>query len=423
MLEIIKWLAIIVELLFVILFIFRLLYHTIFVVRKSNKKNIAEKEKKQETHQAGKQELNLVQKENKFLMLLPAHNEEKVIGNLIDSLKKLNYPKDKYEICLISDNSTDKTAQIGKEKQISVYERNDLTTKTKGAALKWFFKEIAPKKTYDAVAIIDADNIVEKDFLKYMNLKLNEGYNVVQGYRNIKNPTDNWISGGYAIFYWNQNKNENRLRASKGLSANLNGTGFIVSKKLVEKGWNTNTITEDIEFTIINRINGEKIGFEERAVVYDEQPTGFVQSIYQRERWTLGHFECFSKLWKVAIKKFIQTRKIDNLDIIVYMYTQIFSKYVYFLVLNTIILLLLGVLDLKILLMSFAIIAPIFSIYLIINSIDVVKSERGDLKGMEIAIITTPIFYLTWAIVGMKAVFCPNKNWVKIEHGKGKKNG
>lgn len=61
----------------------------------------------------------LVNKNHKFMAIIPAHNEEAVVGNLVESLKNQDYPKDLYDIYVIADNCTDNTAKIAREKVLS----------------------------------------------------------------------------------------------------------------------------------------------------------------------------------------------------------------------------------------------------------------------------------------------------------------
>ena len=74
----------------------------------------------------------LIDKNHKFMAIIPAHNEEAVVGNLVESLKNQDYPKDLYDIYVIADNCTDNTAKIAREKGAIVYERFDSEKKTKG---------------------------------------------------------------------------------------------------------------------------------------------------------------------------------------------------------------------------------------------------------------------------------------------------
>lgn len=244
----------------------------------------------------------LMNKKHRFIIALPANNEETVIGNLIKSLKMQDYDKDLFDIYVIADNCTDNTAKIARENGAIVYERFDETKKTKGYALNWFLSKMKVKKDdYDALLVFDADNIVDKNFLNVMNKKLCQGEVLVQGYRDIKNPTDTWVSGGYAIFYWTMNRLYHLARYNMGLSPLINGTAFMVKwDMLIDEGWNTKTLTEDIEFALINISKGVKLGWAKDAIVYDEQPLTFKQSWKQRERWSVRT----SSMCKWVFKRF-----------------------------------------------------------------------------------------------------------------------
>ena len=169
--------------------------------------------------------------------------------------------------------------------------------KTKGYALDWFLQQkIKENAPYDAFFVFDADNIVDPNFIKSMNVKLCQGEDVVQGYRDIKNPTDNWITSGYALFYWTMHKFYHLARYNLGLSPLLNGTGFMVRFDVIKpEGWVTKTLTEDIEFSLKRIIKGKRLGWAVDAIVYDEQPLGFKQSWKQRTRWTVGHIQCIKE--------------------------------------------------------------------------------------------------------------------------------
>lgn len=231
----------------------------------------------------------LTDKKHRFIIALPANNEEGVIGNLIKSLQMQDYDKSLYDIYVIADNCTDGTANVARENGAIVYERFDEDKKTKGYALNWFLDKMKDKKDdYDALLVFDADNVVDKNFLNVMNKKLCQGEVLAQGYRDIKNPTDTWVSGGYAIFYWTMNRLYHLARYNMGLSPLINGTAFMVKWDiLIDEGWNTKTLTEDIEFALINISKGVKLGWAKDAIVYDEQPLTFKQSWKQRERWSV----------------------------------------------------------------------------------------------------------------------------------------
>ena len=262
--------------------------------------------------------------DHKFLAIIPAYNEEAVVGNLIESLKQQDYPKDKYEIYVIADNCTDNTEQIARDLGAKVFVRKetDPKLKNKGAALRKFFNYILndKKSDYDAFCIFDSDNIVDPNFFKVMNKHLNQGEDVVQGYRDIKNPDDNWITAGYAIFYWMMNRFYHLARYNAGLSPLINGTGFMVRMDVIrETGWQTDTLTEDIEFSLKRIISGNKLGWAVDAVVYDEQPVDFKASWNQRTRWTMGHIQCLKEYTKPLSDAAIEKRTLMNFDGLLYM--------------------------------------------------------------------------------------------------------
>ena len=82
----------------------------------------------------------LTDKKHRFIIALPANNEESVIGNLIKSLKMQDYDKSLFDIYVIADNCTDKTAEVARENGVIVYERFDETKKTKGICIKLVFR-------------------------------------------------------------------------------------------------------------------------------------------------------------------------------------------------------------------------------------------------------------------------------------------
>ncbi len=77
-----------------------------------------------------------------FALIVAAHNEEIVIDGIVESLKALDYPKELYDIFVVADNCTDKTAKKAREKGAIVYERFNKDKKGKGYALEWMFNKL-----------------------------------------------------------------------------------------------------------------------------------------------------------------------------------------------------------------------------------------------------------------------------------------
>lgn len=248
---------------------------------------------------------------NKFAMIVAAHDEEIVIGRLIESMKNQNYPKELYDIYIIADNCTDKTAEISREYGVTVCERNIEDKRGKGYALEWMFEKLFKMdKSYDSIAIFDADNLVHSDFLKEINSKMNQGYKVVQGYIDSKNPDDSWIATSYSIAFWSQNRMFQLARNNVGFSNQIGGTGFsIATETLKELGWGATCLTEDLEFTCKLILNGKKVGWAHDARIYDEKPLKLKQSWVQRRRWMQGFTDVASRYCLKLFKKAIKERK------------------------------------------------------------------------------------------------------------------
>ena len=361
----------------------------------------------------------LTNKNHKFMAIIPAHNEEAVVANLIESLKNQTYDKNLYDIYVIADNCTDNTAEVARNAGAIVLERFDPAHKTKGYALQWFLKQkIEENADYDAFFVFDADNIVDKDFIVNMNKKLCQGEDVVQGYRDIKNPTDNWITAGYALFYWSMHRLYHLARYNIGLSPLLNGTGFMVKFDVVKpNGWETETLTEDIEFSLKRIIKGKKLGWATDAIVYDEQPTSFKQSWSQRSRWTVGHMQCLKTYTGQLYKAVKEHKTLMNFDGLLYIAgtTPILVVTFGLILINCIMyvskamttwLFIVNILNYLIPTLLFPIFTALFVMVL----------EKKPIKPMIKGLLCYPAFMGTWVIINLKCLFKRETTWEKIEH-------
>ena len=263
----------------------------------------------------------------KFAMIVAAHNEEVVIGKLIESMLNQNYPRELFDIFVIADNCTDNTAQIARKYGVYVYERFNKEQKGKGYALEWMFDKIFKmQKKYDAVAIFDADNLVSKNWCKEINSKMLEGYKVVQGYIDSKNPNDSWIASSYSIAFWTQNRMYQLARSNVGLSNQIGGTGFAIDVDILKKfGWGATCLTEDLEFSCKLILNDEKVGWAHDAIIYDEKPLTLKQSWVQRRRWMQGFTDVASRYFFKLLKKGIKERKWFVLDCALYVIQPFFT--------------------------------------------------------------------------------------------------
>ena len=361
----------------------------------------------------------LTNKKHKFMAIIQAHNEERVVSNLIESLKNQTYDKDLYDIYVIADNCTDNTANVARRAGAIVLERFDPAHKTKGYALQWFLKQkIEENADYDAFFVFDADNIVDKDFIVNMNKKLCQGEDVVQGYRDIKNPTDNWITAGYALFYWTMHRLYHLARYNVGLSTLLNGTGFMVRFDVVKPdGWQTETLTEDIEFSLKRIIKGKKLGWATDAIVYDEQPTSFKQSWSQRSRWTVGHMQCMKRYTGELFNSVKEHKSLVTFDGFLYIVgtTPMLVITMLVLFINCAMYAAQSMTNLEFAINILRYLVP--TLLLPIGTAVVAMAlDRKPIKPMLKGLLYYPLFMGTWVIINIKCLFKRETTWEKIEH-------
>lgn len=240
-------------------------------------------------------------------ILISARNESAVIGQLIDSIKAQDYPTDKLITFVVADNCTDNTADIARERGAIVYKRDDLEKIGKGYALDFLLGKIGDDfgaSSIDAFIVLDADNILDSGYVRAMNQMICDGYKITTSYRNSKNYSDNWISAAYGLWFMREARFLNCSRYLIGSSCAVSGTGFLFSRELIEKfgGWKFFLLTEDIEFTVNCILSGEKVGYCEDAVLYDEQPITLRQSWNQRLRWSKGFLQVWAKYGRRLVR-------------------------------------------------------------------------------------------------------------------------
>ena len=266
-------------------------------------------------------EQKILTPEKTFAVVVAAHNEAAVIGQLIENLKRLDYPKDLYDIYVIADNCTDETAQIAEKAGAIVCERTHPTKKSKGFALEWMFERLfAMDRGYDAIAIFDADNLVHPNFLKEMNNRLLKGDKVIQGFLDAKNPYDTWVAGTFAIAFWVIDHISHLAKTNIGLSACLGGTGMCITTDVLKRhGWRATCLTEDMEFTMKLLAEGIKTTWAHDAIVYDEKPLTFKQAWNQRRRWAQGQFDVAHRFIPTMIREGWKRRDIRIWDGCIYL--------------------------------------------------------------------------------------------------------
>lgn len=221
--------------------------------------------------------------DKKYAFVFSARNEEKVIGNLIDSVRELDYNQENIDIIVVADNCDDRTAEIAKEKGCIVYERHDLSKCRKGYAIQYLFNHLKNDlpngiESYYAYVFMDSDNVMAKDFLNKLNDVFQSGYDIATGYRNVKNADENWITALSAINWYRAIIVSTRARSILNSCAQISGTGYGVRSYLLKDGWDYTMITEDGEMT--TRLMGNEPAFR---IFFDEEK----YAKYKKEKFFL----------------------------------------------------------------------------------------------------------------------------------------
>ncbi len=237
-------------------------------------------------------------KQHKYGIVIAARNEKYVIGNLLDSINKQDYPKELLKVFVVADNCTDDTAKIARSKGAICYERNDPDHRTKGYALQYLFEQI--KKDYgidscEGYFVFDADNLLKSNYISKMNDAFDSGEKIITSYRNTKNFDENWVASTYALHWIRSIRTNHRARSVLHLATNIQGTGFLFSNEIVKNGWHYTSLTEDRALTADAVAQGYEISYQDEAEFFDEQPVSLKVALRQRLRWSKGHLQAFAE--------------------------------------------------------------------------------------------------------------------------------
>lgn len=249
---------------------------------------------------------------HKYAILIAARNEEKVIGNLLDSIAKQDYPRDLLTTFVVADNCIDTTAAIARKKGAICYERFNDQDKTKGFALEFLFNNIECDygiNSFEGYFIFDADNLLNTNFVSKMNDAFDSGEKIITSYRNTKNFDENWIASTYALHWIRSSRTSHRARSYLGLATNIQGTGFLFANEIVQNGWHYTSLTEDRALTADAVSNGYMISYQDEAIFYDEQPIKLKVALRQRLRWSKGHLLAFLESGPKLFKNIFKNNK------------------------------------------------------------------------------------------------------------------
>ncbi|MGE3152614.1 MAG: glycosyltransferase family 2 protein [Nitrospiraceae bacterium] len=255
------------------------------------------------------------EKRSRFLVLIPAHNEEFGIESTLEGFKRLDYPPDSFRVVVIADRCVDATAAVARKHGVACFERSEGIS-GKGAAIAWGIQEARRVQLpFDAVVIVDADTVVDRELLPAFHWGLRAGHQVQQGYNYISNP---WATPFTRIIAVTGALRNGRYYTGKtvlGLSGMLTGTGMCIGATALERyGWTAFSVGEDWEFSVELLLGGEHIYFNPLAKTYAKESQDLKQASRQRLRWASGRYAVMgNKVWAL-LRHGIRTGSVSLVD-------------------------------------------------------------------------------------------------------------
>ena len=225
----------------------------------------------------------------RFLIVIPAHDEEASIAATVASCRASAYDRDRFRVLVVADNCTDRTAEVARGAGAEVFERTDPLRRSKGYALEDVFNGGATRGV-DAVVVIDADTVLDPDLLAAFDGAIAEGFDWIQCYYTVRNPDASWrtrlMTHAFSLFNGVMLLGQERL----GLGAGLKGNGMCFTTRGLDRvPWKAYGLVEDLEFSWRLHALGESIHFLPRARVYGEMVSRRGSAAAsQRRRWEAG---------------------------------------------------------------------------------------------------------------------------------------
>jgi hypothetical protein len=223
----------------------------------------------------------------RFIVLIPAHDEESALPDTLDAVAALDYPRDLVEVVVIADNCSDGTAALARAHGAIVLERRS-GERGKGAAVAWALDQVAGH-AHDAVLFLDADCIASANLLRAIESRMRAGARAAQAAYVVANPTESWPSALRFASFSMINTVRPWGRDVLGLSAGILGTGFAIDRSVLHRyGWRAFSLTEDSEYHLQLLRAGIRVRFAPEARVSSPMPTSLRASHAQHARWESG---------------------------------------------------------------------------------------------------------------------------------------
>ena len=347
----------------------------------------------------------------RFAVVVAARNEEAVIPRLVESLLGQEYPRELFDVYIVPNNCTDDTAGAALRAGANILSCQQ-PVHQKGDALRQAFEQL-DCCGYDGYVVFDADNVVDRYYLKQTNDAFCAGAQVVKGRQVALNPKQSWVAGCYDMYFAGFDLLFNLPRANSMRSAKLVGTGFAVHRSVLKQlgGWNTQTIAEDAEFSAQCALAGVRVCWAPEAITYDEEPCSFWVSLRQRKRWCSGVLQVGRKMLPELAVSHRSTLCLDMLFFLLTAQLQPVSALL--MITSQTVNLFSGNLSIQ------ALVISVNLYWLICSMLAAVlqRISRGKESRNFRSVLLFPLFMLSWMPLQILALFHKTTNWQQIRHG------
>lgn len=244
----------------------------------------------------------------RFRVVVPAHDEEAVVGTLLSDLQTQEHPH--HTVWVLADRCTDRTVDVARAAGASVAERGD-GPDGKGAALSWYL-DVHPLDAGEALVVLDADNRVPADLLSRFSDELDAGHHALQAYLDVANPDASAVATASALSYWASNRMVQLARTNLGWTADLSGTGMcLTAGAIAAAGGFGTSLVEDQEMGVRLFAAGIPVRWLHDVRIRDEKPVDSAVAVRQRSRWARGRSQVASR-W---VGPLLRLRRIAAFDL------------------------------------------------------------------------------------------------------------
>ncbi|MCD8286128.1 MAG: glycosyltransferase [Clostridia bacterium] len=258
----------------------------------------------------------------RIAFVIPAHNEESVIYDTVKSvIEKQNYPRELFDVFVVADNCTDRTAELARAAGaiVLIHEDPDPAHHMALYPLQFGIDHIMKieDNPYDMVIHLDADNHLNEDFSLYMNDAFQSGVEFARPYEGAMNASQNFFTRACTIFYSFDSRFGARVRERFHIAQHVNGSGAMMSMKMLKAtgGYDSKTVSDDTEYMLNRLEQGYKGHFVEDAVVYEDMPSSLKDTFARNARIGSGGMKLLKSRILKLFGKFFTTGDFSYVDV------------------------------------------------------------------------------------------------------------